>query len=153
MRKQLYQTALGNCYGLKLEKCLLQHCVTNYNFRYTCDLYTSCGEGGGGSLGGANIRSTRRGAEIGLKTEEGKLWQRGVVAQLWGVGLAIRRSRVRSPATARLRNTLGKSFTPNCLDADTVRQNTVFKLGTFTLFGSGTDICGLPLTLQCYVML
>ena len=119
--KQLYQTALGNCYGLKLAKCLLQHCVTNYNFRYTCDLYTSCGEGGGGSLGGANIRSTRRGAEIGLKTEEGKLWQRGVVAQLWGVGLAIRRSRVRSPATARLRNALGKSFTPNCLDADTVR--------------------------------
>jgi len=46
----------------------------------------------------------------------------GVVAQRWGVGLAIERSRVRLPARARLRTTtLGKLFTPSCLDADTRR--------------------------------
>jgi len=45
----------------------------------------------------------------------------GVVAQRY-VGLAIKRSRVRLPARARLRTTtLGKLFTPSCLDADTLR--------------------------------
>jgi len=45
-----------------------------------------------------------------------------VVAQRQGVGLAIKRSRVRSPARARLRTTtLGKLFTPMCLDANCLR--------------------------------
>jgi len=40
MRKQFYQTALGNCYGLKLPKgadCGLRkkNSVIYYNFRYT----------------------------------------------------------------------------------------------------------------------
>jgi len=40
MRKQFYQTALGNCYDLKLQKCWLQfkkkkYCVIRYNFRHT----------------------------------------------------------------------------------------------------------------------
>jgi len=39
-----------------------------------------------------------------------------------GVGLVIKRSRVRSPARARLlTTTLGKLFTPNYLDAGTPR--------------------------------
>ena len=38
IRKQFYQTALGNCYGLKLPKCWWQfkkkcYCVIYYNFR------------------------------------------------------------------------------------------------------------------------
>ena len=40
MRKQFYQTALGNCYGLKLPKCRMQfikYCknIVYYNFRHT----------------------------------------------------------------------------------------------------------------------
>ena len=40
IRKQFYQTALGNCYGLKLPKCWLQfkkifYCVIYYNCRHT----------------------------------------------------------------------------------------------------------------------
>jgi len=40
IRKQFCQTALGNCYGLKLAKCWLQlkkliYCVIYYNFRHT----------------------------------------------------------------------------------------------------------------------
>jgi len=40
MRKQFCQTALGNCYGLKLPKCWLQftkknYCVIYYKFRHT----------------------------------------------------------------------------------------------------------------------
>ena len=40
IQKQFYQTALGNCSGLKLPKCWLQlqkknHCVTYYNFWHT----------------------------------------------------------------------------------------------------------------------
>jgi len=46
----------------------------------------------------------------------------GVVAQRQGVRFAIKRSRVRSPARARLRTTtLGKLFIPTCLDADSLR--------------------------------
>jgi len=46
----------------------------------------------------------------------------GVVAQWQGVGLVIKRSRVRSPAGRGCVTTLGKLFTPNlCLDADTLR--------------------------------
>jgi len=30
MRKQFYQTALGNCYGLKLPKCWLQFKIKNF---------------------------------------------------------------------------------------------------------------------------
>ena len=49
----------------------------------------------------------------------------GVVAQRQGVRFAIKRSRVRSPARARLRTTtLGKLFTPTCLDADSLRYYT-----------------------------
>ena len=39
MRNQFYQTALGNCRGLKVPKCWLQfkkmYCVIYYNFRHT----------------------------------------------------------------------------------------------------------------------
>jgi len=46
IRKQFYQTALGNCYGLKLPKCWLQfkklnYCVIYYNIReHFRSLYT-----------------------------------------------------------------------------------------------------------------
>jgi len=43
----------------------------------------------------------------------------GAVTQRSGTGLAIKRSRVRSPVRARLR--LGKFFTPIRLDADSLR--------------------------------
>ena len=45
----------------------------------------------------------------------------GVMAQLYGVRLAIKRSRVRFPARRGCVTTLGKLFAPNCLDADTLR--------------------------------
>ena len=64
-------------------------------------------------------------------------WRGGAV--VGGRGLTIKwRSRVRSPAGARLRaTTLGKLFTPICLDADALRyHNGVDKPGTSTSHNS-----------------
>ena len=46
----------------------------------------------------------------------------GVVAQWYGVGLVIKRSRVRSRSGRGYVTTLGKLFTPVCLDADFVTR-------------------------------
>jgi len=68
-----------------------------------------------------------------------------VVAQLWGVGLAIRRSRVR----ARLRNESGQvvhTQLPRRRHSSLINYNNcssiiiVVKLGTFTLFNVGRAV-------------